>query len=100
MSTTYPGENKLLVWTEEEKAARQQELIDKAEAFSPFTGRTDEFRHPTACPSGGFQLTDAAQTSLLRSSVTEILSVSENLPISPPVFVCVDGGTKDYERRF
>ena len=60
VSTTYAGENKLLVWTEEERAARQQELLDKADAFSPFTERTGEFRHPTAAPSGGFQLTDAA----------------------------------------
>ena len=77
VATTFEGENLLLVWSDEEREARQQELLDKAAAYSPFTDMTGDFRIDTAAYHGGFELRDADQTSLLRSAIGEIISVSE-----------------------
>lgn len=45
-------------------------------SFSHFTDRKDEFRIDTASSSGGFELRDAEQTSLLRSAGTEIIAMA------------------------
>ena len=57
-NTTYLGENLLLTKTEEELEARRQEILEKADAYSPYTDMTDEFRTDTAAGSGGFELRD------------------------------------------
>mmetsp|Transcript_186 Transcript_186/g.330 ORF Transcript_186/g.330 Transcript_186/m.330 type:complete len:134 (+) Transcript_186:160-561(+) len=49
--------------------------MEKAEAFSHYTDRKDEFRTAKASSSGGFELRDSAQTALLRSAGTEIISM-------------------------
>ena len=77
VATTYQGENLLLTWSDEEREARKQELLEKAAAFTPFTDVSGDHRADTAGYSGGFELRDNAQTALLRSAVGEIISVSE-----------------------
>ena len=76
VATTFKGENLYAKWTPEEREARKNELLQKSTEYEPFTERSGEFRHPEASSSGGFELRDAAQTSLLRSAVGEIISVS------------------------
>ena len=76
VSTTFIGENLWASWSDEEKAAKKQELFDKSTTLSPYTDKTDQFRHETASPYGGFCLTDPDRISLLRSSVGEIIGVS------------------------
>ena len=59
VATTFEGENLLLVWSDEEREARQQELLDKAAAYSHHTDMSGDFRAETAGYHGGFELRDA-----------------------------------------
>ena len=91
------------MWSEEEKEARKQELLDKAVSFSHFTDRKDEFRIDTASSSGGFELRDAEQTSLLRSAGTEIIAVScvaliRMYVLLTLLFLCIDGRAQNHAR--
>ena len=81
VATTYEGENQLLTKSEAEIAALKEECFAKAAALRPFTERTDTFRHDKASSSGGFELRDGDQTSLLRSAATEIIAVSIFCPV-------------------
>lgn len=79
MATTWDKEDYLNQWSEEKLVARKEELIELARAWTKYTDKTDAFRNEEGGASGsygGFELRDAAQTSKLRSAVTEILSVS------------------------
>lgn len=75
VSTTYEHENLWTKWTEEEKEARAQEIIDLAESWSPLTDRTDAYRSDLASGYGGFELRDAEITSKLRGALGEIIAV-------------------------
>ena len=81
VASTYEGVDQLLTKSQEEIEAIKEEIHAKAVTLAPFTQRTDEFRDPKASGSGGFELRDAAQTSLLRSAATEIISVSLCCPV-------------------
>ena len=76
VETTFIGENKWKNWSDEQKEQRKREIFALAEAFTYFTQHTDEFRHELSSNSGGFELRDQAQQDLLRSALTEILTVS------------------------
>ena len=96
VSTTYVGENKWISWTDEQKAARKQEILDMARAYSHYTDKTDQFRHECASSYGGFWLLDTDKASLLRSAVTEIFKVSRVIFVAKSL-TCIDGGGENHE---
>ena len=90
-------------WSDEQKEQRKREIFELAAAYTYFTQYTDEYRHELASSYGGFELTDQAQTDLLRSALTEIVTVSFR-SFSPKrvinSFCCLDSWSENSERRF
>ena len=62
-------------WSDEKKEQRKREIFELAAAYTYFTQHTDEYRHELASSSGGFELRDVAQQDLLRSAITEIVTL-------------------------
>ena len=77
VATTYQDEDRWSGRTPEELKQRQEELLELAKKWKVFSERTDQFRSEKASSSGGFELRDDAQTSILRSAVGEIIGVSQ-----------------------
>ena len=100
IATTFEREDIWKTWSEEQKEAKKQEILDRARTWAPLTQYDGQYRDPLSSAGGGFELRDDAQKAILRSAIGELVSVSGFDALNLTKFILLDGRKKDAGWRF